>query len=99
MDRSFFEVRYVSLPKNFAENLQFSATLTHIAVFDIYAVIGLLLTQVSFPATARSWFLRSHMFRLPVVAINKELQYYKDTSSVSYVGKREIYIYIYISFL
>jgi hypothetical protein len=34
-DRYFFEVRYEMLRKNFADNFQFSATLTYIAAFNI----------------------------------------------------------------
>jgi len=35
MDIYFFEVCYEMLQKNFAENFQFSATLTRVAAFNI----------------------------------------------------------------
>ena len=43
-------------------------------------------TQVLFPATAQSYILRSYIFRLLFVAIFRELQCCKDTSSVPHVG-------------
>jgi hypothetical protein len=33
------------------------------------------------------------MFQIAIVAIIRELQYYKDTSIVSHVGKWQTYIY------
>jgi len=37
-----------------------------------------------FPTTAQGEFPRSYLFRLSIVAISAQLQYYKDTSSVLY---------------
>jgi len=35
-----------------------------------------------FPTAAQGEFPRSYMFRLSIVAVSGQLQYYKDTSSV-----------------
>jgi len=44
-------------------------------------------TQVLFPATTTELVLHSYMLQIAIVTIIRELQYYKDTSIVSYIVK------------
>jgi hypothetical protein len=44
--------------------------------------------QNVFP-TAQSWFLPSYMFRLPVIAVIRELYYYKDTNTIIIINIKD----------